>query len=98
MKRIAFLFIMLWLLAMSSAMAWEAAVHAKATQDACRVLGLDEADANLIGDGAWFDGNDWIVTGKGQLEVIDVTGRVMLSRHVNGEQTRVNLHDVAAGV
>ena len=47
---------------------------------------------------AWFDGNDWIVTGKGQLEVIDVTGRVLQSRRVSGEQTRVNLHDVAAGV
>ena len=47
---------------------------------------------------AWFDGNDWIVTGKGALDVIDVTGRVLLSRRVSGEQTRVNLHDVAAGV
>ena len=58
MKRIAFLFIMLWLLAMSSAMAWEAAVHAKGVQDICKAFGFSEADATRVGDGAWFDGND----------------------------------------
>ena len=58
---------------------------------------MEEIQGN--GEGfAWFDGNDWIVTGKGQLDVIDMTGRVLQSRRVSGEQTRVNLHDVASGV
>ena len=50
------------------------------------------------GDFAWFDGNDWIVTGNGQIDVIDVTGRVLQSQRVNGEQTRLHLDNVAAGV
>ena len=58
MKHITFLFIMLWLLAMPSAMAWEAAVHAKGVQDICKAFGFSEADATRVGDGAWFDGND----------------------------------------
>ena len=49
-------------------------------------------------DFAWFDGNEWIVTGKGQLDVIDMTGRVLQSRRVSGEQTRLHLDNVAAGV
>ncbi len=49
-------------------------------------------------DFTWFDGNDWIVTGKGQLDVIDVTGRVLRTERVSGEQTRLHLDGVAAGV
>jgi hypothetical protein len=55
----------------------------------------------LNGDGeqfAWFDGNDWIINGKGQLQVIDVTGRVLQTAFVSGEQTRLHLNGVAAGV
>lgn len=55
----------------------------------------------LNGDGeqfAWFDGNDWIINGKGQLQVIDVTGRVLQTAFVSGEQTRLHLDGVAAGV
>ena len=55
----------------------------------------------INGDGeqfAWFDGNDWIVNGKGQLEVIDMTGRVLYSQRVNGEQVRLQLDGYAAGV
>ena len=47
---------------------------------------------------AWYDGNDWIVTGKGQIEVIDVTGRVLKSMRVSGDQTRIHLEGYAAGV
>ena len=47
---------------------------------------------------AWFDGNDWIVNGKGQLEVVDMLGRVLYSQHVNGEQVRLQLDGYAAGV
>ena len=61
------------------------------------VTGVDEIDGGSD-DFAWFDGNDWIVTGQGQLEVIDVTGRVLQSRRVSGEQTRLHLDNVAAGM
>ena len=46
---------------------------------------------------AWFDGNDWIVTGNGELQVVDVTGRVLTSSRVSG-QTRIHLNGYAAGV
>ena len=46
---------------------------------------------------AWFDGNDWIVTGNGVLQVVDVTGRVLTSSRVSG-QTRIHLNGYAAGV
>ncbi|MBO4528189.1 MAG: hypothetical protein J5743_11205, partial [Victivallales bacterium] len=58
MKRIAFLFIMLCILAMPSAKAWEAAVHAKGVQDICKAFGFNDEQATLVGDGAWNDGND----------------------------------------
>ena len=52
------------------------------------------------GDGsfAFFDGSEWIVNGKGQLDVIDVTGRVLFSKRIANEQNRVNLNNVAPGV
>ena len=46
---------------------------------------------------AWYDGNDWIVTGNGVLQVVDVTGRVLTSSRVSG-QTRIHLNGYAAGV
>lgn len=52
------------------------------------------------GDGsfAFFDGSEWVVNGKGQLDVIDVTGRVLFSKRIANEQNRVNLNNVAPGV
>lgn len=52
------------------------------------------------GDGsfAFFDGSEWVVNGKGQLDIIDVTGRVLFSKRIANEQNRVNLNNVAPGV
>lgn len=52
------------------------------------------------GDGsfAFFDGSEWVVNGKGQLEIVDVTGRVLFSKRIANEQNRVNLNNVAPGV
>ena len=61
------------------------------------VTGVNELNGEND-DFTWFDGNDWIVTGKGQLDVIDVTGRVLRTERVSGEQTRLHLDGVAAGV
>jgi hypothetical protein len=57
-------------------------------------------DENNEGDGsfAFFDGSEWVVNGKGQLDVIDVTGRVLFSKRIANEQNRVNLNNVAPGV
>ena len=61
------------------------------------VTGVDE---NNEGDGsfAFFDGSEWIVSGKGQLDVIDVTGRVLRSQRLVNEHNRVSLNGVAKGV
>ncbi len=59
--------------------------------------GVDEYNE---GDGsfAFFDGSEWVVNGKGQLDVIDVTGRVLFSKRIANERNRVNLNNVAPGV
>jgi hypothetical protein len=59
--------------------------------------GVDELNE---GDGsfAFFDGSEWVVNGKGQLDIIDVTGRVLFSKRIANEQNRVNLNNVAPGV
>ena len=46
---------------------------------------------------AFFDGTNWVIEGEGQLELIDVTGRVLYSNNVSGEQSRVSFKDYAAG-
>lgn len=44
---------------------------------------------------AWQNGNDIIVTGNGELQIFDVTGRMISTRCVNGvENIRVNAQDV----
>ena len=50
------------------------------------------------GDFAWFDGTNWIVTGEGQLQLVDVLGRVLRTQHLGGDQTRLHLDGYAAGV
>ena len=61
------------------------------------VTGVDEYNE---GDGsfAFFDGSEWVVNGKGQLDIVDVTGRVLFSKRLVNEQNRVSLNGVADGV
>ena len=47
---------------------------------------------------AFFDGSSWVVNGKGQLDVVDMTGRVLFTEQLNNEQNRVNLNGFAQGV
>ena len=47
---------------------------------------------------AFFDGSEWVVNGKGQLDVVDVTGRTVYSRRLTNEQNRVSLDGVAKGI
>ena len=54
---------------------------------------FDEGDHNFV----FFDGSQWVVTGDGILDFIDVHGRVLWSSSVSG-QSRVGLPKVACGV
>ena len=45
----------------------------------------------------FFDGSQWVVTGEGEVEFIDLLGQVLARRRVSG-QTRLNLPEVAEGV
>ena len=46
----------------------------------------------------FYDGSEWVVNGKGQLDVIDVTGRVLRSERLSNDQNRVNLNGYAKGM
>ena len=54
-----------------------------------------ESDDNFS---VFFDGSQWVVTGDGDLEVIDVLGHVLKRVRVSGGQNRISLPNVAAGV
>ena len=47
---------------------------------------------------AFFDGSEWIINGKGYLEVVDVMGRVLFTERLTNDQNRVSLNGYAKGV
>jgi len=47
---------------------------------------------------AFFDGSEWVVNGQGQLDVVDMLGRTMLSERLTSDQNRVSLDGIAQGV
>ena len=47
---------------------------------------------------AFFDGSEWVVNGQGQLDVVDMLGRTMLSERLTSDQSRVSLEGMAQGV
>ena len=50
-------------------------------------LGYSSGDVADDGIFAYQSGDDIIVTGEGELQVFDVTGRMVMTQHVNGVQT-----------
>ena len=62
--------------------------------------GIDEEDGPSTGSGtfAFFDGSEWVVNGQGQLDVVDMLGRTMLSERLTSDQSRVSLEGIAQGV
>ena len=62
--------------------------------------GIDEEDGPSTGSGtfAFFDGSEWVVNGQGQLDVVDMLGRTMLSERLTSDQSRVSLDGIAQGV
>jgi hypothetical protein len=59
------------------------------------VTGVDENE-DIHHPFAFFDGSQWIVTGDGDLQFIDMLGHVLYEHHISG-QNRVSLPNVACG-
>lgn len=59
---------------------------------------VDEFDADNNHEFAYFNGSEWMVNGQGQLDLIDMTGRVLYSKYLPGESNSVSFGNVAAGV
>ena len=47
---------------------------------------------------AFFDGSQWVVTGEGELDFIDLQGRILWHGKLTGGQTRVSFPVVAKGM
>lgn len=47
---------------------------------------------------AFFNGSEWVINGKGNMDVIDMTGRILYAAQLNNDQNRVNLEGIAKGV
>jgi hypothetical protein len=58
----------------------------------------DEGEVETDDDFAYFDGTQWVINGEGQLELFDVTGRILYSNTMNGAHNHVSFDHVAAGV
>ena len=63
------------------------------------VTGIDDNEYEpTVSTFAYFDGSEWVVNGQGQLDVVDMLGRTLLSERLTGDQNRVSLDGVAQGV
>ena len=63
------------------------------------VFNVTDVDENLGNDlFVFFDGSEWVVSGEGDLEFVDVLGHVLMHTHVSDGQSRVRLPKVASGV
>lgn len=58
-------------------------------------LDVEEQEEDSDHSFAFFDGSQWVVTGDGVLELIDLQGRILWQEKVSGGQRRVCLPDVA---
>ena len=57
----------------------------------------EESDAQAHPHFAFFDGSQWVVTGEGMIDFIDLQGRVLLQTLVNG-QSHISLPNVTPGL
>ena len=62
------------------------------------VFNVTDVEENEIHNFVFFDGSEYVVTGEGDLEFIDVLGHVLMHTHVEGGQTRVRLPKVAPAI
>lgn len=61
-------------------------------------LGIDEQEGENGENFAFFNGDELIVNGEGELSFIDVSGRVLATEHVSGQQSHIALPNVAEGL
>ena len=47
---------------------------------------------------AYYNGNEWVITGEGILLLFDEMGRTLSTEYLPGETNRVHLDHLAAGV
>ena len=59
---------------------------------------VEENEDSIESNFAFFDGSEWVVNGQGQLDVVDMLGRTLLSERLTSDQSRVSLDGVSAGV
>ena len=59
---------------------------------------VEENEDSIESNFAFFDGSEWVVNGQGQLDVVDMLGRTMLSERLTSDQSRVSLDGMAQGV
>ena len=62
-------------------------------------LGIEEEETTEQGENfAFVNGNELVVTGEGEMSLIDLNGRVLTTEHVSGQQSHVTMPNVAAGM
>ena len=59
---------------------------------------VDEHEEETENNFAFFDGSQWVVNGNGQLELVDLLGRVLQSVRVSGDQSRVGFSQYQNGI
>ena len=59
---------------------------------------VEEHEEEVDNTFAFFDGSQWVITGEGSLELIDLQGRVLWNARIVGGQSRVSLPNVATGL
>ncbi len=63
------------------------------------VFKVDNGEDDMGDTFAFFNGNEWVINGKGTLQLIDVTGRILYSKNLLGETySRAHFDNFAAGV
>ena len=61
-------------------------------------LGISETEGEGNGIFAFVNGNELVVTGEGELSLIDMNGRLLTTEHVSGQQSHIALPKVAVGM
>ncbi len=62
-------------------------------------LGIDEETSGEQGENfAFISGDELVVTGEGELSLIDLNGRVLTTEYVSGQQSHIAMPKVAVGM
>lgn len=61
-------------------------------------IGIEEDIIETDESFVFFDGSSWCVEGQGQLELVDVTGRILYAERLTNEMNHISLPPVAKGV